>query len=43
MKMVGRSSTLTRRMMLSLAYHIATALELSFVAFNVWESGFVIN
>jgi hypothetical protein len=35
----GRSSTLTRRMILSLAYCIATVLVLSFVAFHVWESG----
>jgi hypothetical protein len=39
MKTEGRSSTLTQRTMLSLAYHLATALELSFVAFHVWESG----
>jgi hypothetical protein len=38
-----RSSTLTLRMTRSLAYHIANALELSFVVFNAWESGLVVS
>jgi hypothetical protein len=43
MKTEERSSTLTQRMMLSLDYHIGTTLELSFVAFHVWECGFVLS
>jgi hypothetical protein len=43
MKMEEGSLTLTQRMMISLAYHIANALELSFAAFHAWESGFVVS
>jgi hypothetical protein len=43
MKTEGRSSTRTRKTMLSLAYHIANALELSFVVFHAWESDFVVS
>jgi hypothetical protein len=43
MKTEERSLTLTQRRMRSLAYHIANALELSFVAFHAWESGFVVS
>jgi hypothetical protein len=43
MKTEGRSSTLTRRTMLSLAYHRANVLELSFVVFHAWESDFVVS
>jgi hypothetical protein len=43
MKMEERSSTLTLRVTRSLAYPIVKALELSFVTFHAWESGFVVS